>query len=113
MLSVNWMYTTRHTKQLKWGSEAFLGTSLVKKYQVVLDYGHRRMTLVPPGSTAGQSAGCKGTAVPFSPGWQGKPAAEPEIDQGRLTVRWDTGSPRRFLVRDSFRVYAPALRVIR
>jgi hypothetical protein len=74
------------------GQEGFLGTSLLKGYKVVLDYPHRRMTLVPFGSTKVESAGCKGTAVPFSPAWHGEPAAEADIDLGRLTVWWDTAA---------------------
>lgn len=73
------------------GQQGFLGTSLLKGYRVVLDYRHRRMTLVPTGST--ESGGCDGTAVPFSPAWHGEPAAEVDIDLGRLTVWWDTGAP--------------------
>ena len=75
------------------GQHGFLGTALLKGYKVVLDYRHRRMMLVPPGSTKVESAGCKGTAVPFSPPWHGEPAAEVYIDLGRLTVWWDTGAP--------------------
>jgi hypothetical protein len=79
------------------GQQGFLGTALLKGYKVVLDYRHRRMTLVPPGSTKAASAGCKGTAVPFSPAWHGEPAAEADIDLGRLTVWWDTGAPTSVL----------------
>jgi hypothetical protein len=79
------------------GQQGFLGTCLLKGYKVVLDYPHRRMTLVPPGNTKDQSAGCKGTAVPFSPAWHGEPAAEADIDLGRLTVWWDTGAPTSIL----------------
>jgi predicted aspartyl protease len=79
------------------GQQGFLGTSLLKVYKVVLDYPHRRMTLVPPGSTKGQSAGCKGTAVPFSPTWHGEPVTEADIDLGRLMVWWDTGAPTSVL----------------
>ena len=79
------------------GQQGFLGTSLLKGYEVVLDYRHRRMTLVPSGSTKAESAGCKGAAVPFSPAWHGEPAAEADIDLGRLTVWWDTGAPTSML----------------
>jgi len=79
------------------GQQGFLGTSLLKGYKVVLDYPHRRMTLIPSSSTKDQSAGCKGTAVPFSPAWHGEPAAEADIDLGRLTVWWDTGTPTSIL----------------
>src|SRR6266404_5368620 len=79
------------------GQQGFLGTSLLKGYKVVLDYPHRRMTLIPSSSTKDQSAGCKGTALPFSPAWHGEPAAEADIDLGRLTVWWDTGTPTSIL----------------
>jgi hypothetical protein len=79
------------------GQQGFLGTFLFKGYRVVLDYPHRRMTLVPSDSTKGLSAWCKGTAVPFSPAWHGEPAAEVDIDLGRLTVWWDTGAPTSML----------------
>ena len=81
------------------GQQGFLGTSLLKGYKVVLDYPHRRMTLVSPGSTKDRSAGCKGTAVAFSPAWHGEPAAEADIDLGRLTVWLDTGTPTSILGR--------------
>jgi Aspartyl protease len=79
------------------GQQGFLGTTLLKKYKVVLDYRHRRMTLISPGGTNDQFAGCKGTPVPFSPAWHGEPAAEADIDLGRLTVWWDTGAPTSML----------------
>ncbi len=75
------------------GQQGFLGTSLVKGYQVILDYPHRRMTLVPPGSPRDLPGGCTGTVVPFSPQWHGEPAAEADTDLGRLVMWWDTGSP--------------------
>ncbi len=52
---------------------------------------------MPAGSTKDQSAGCKGTAVAFSPVWHGEPASEADIDLGRLTVWWDTGTPTSIL----------------
>ena len=75
------------------GQQGFLGTALLKGYEVVLDYPHRRMTLVPSGSTKVDPAGCQGTPVPLSPAWHGEPVTEADIDLGRLTVWWDTGSP--------------------
>lgn len=81
------------------GQQGFLGTSLLKAYKVVIDYPHRRITLVSPGSTKDQSAGCKGTPVPLSPAWHGEPAVEADIDLGRLTVWWDTGTPTSILGR--------------
>ena len=79
------------------GQQGYLGTSLLKGYRVVLDYRHQKMTLVPSGSS--KSGGCEGTIVPFSPAWHGEPAAEVDIDLGRLTVVWDTGAPVSMLSR--------------
>jgi len=79
------------------GQQGFLGTGLLKKYKVVLDYRHRRMMLVTSDGTENQSAACQGTAVPFSRSWHGEPAAEVDIDLGRLTVWWDTGAPTSML----------------
>jgi hypothetical protein len=75
------------------GQQGFLGTSLLKGYKLVLDYRHRRMTLVRAGSATDGSVACRGAVVPFSPAWHGEPATEAAIDQGRLTVWWDTGAP--------------------
>ena len=79
--------------------QGFLGTALLKGYKVVLDYRHRRMTLVSPSSTKDQSAGCHGTPVPFPPVWHGEPVAEVGIDLGRLTVWWDTGAPTSMITK--------------
>ena len=35
--------------------------------------------------------------MPFSPAWNGEPAAEADIDLGRLTMWWDTGTPTSIL----------------
>ncbi len=78
------------------GQEGFLGTELLKGYNVMLDYPHRRMTLM---STANPSADCDGVAVPFSPAWKGEPATEVVPDAGRLVVWWDTGTPLSVLSR--------------
>jgi hypothetical protein len=77
--------------------QGFLGTSLLKAYRVVLDYRHRRITLLPSGSVNSGSTTCSGPSVPFSTAWHGEPAAEAEIDLGRLTVWWDTGAPTSML----------------
>jgi Aspartyl protease len=81
------------------GQQGFLGTFLFKGYEVVLDYRHRRMTLVSPGVSKDRSAACRGTAVPFSPAWHGEPAAEADTDLGRLTLWWDTGAPTSMVSR--------------
>jgi len=75
------------------GQQGFLGTSLLKGYQVVLDYPRQTMTLVLPGSAKDQSVSCKGTVVPFSPKWHGEPATEVGTDLGPVVLWWDTGTP--------------------
>jgi hypothetical protein len=75
------------------GQRGYLGTSLFKLYKVVLDYQHRRMTLMPPDSTEEQSAACKGTVVPFLPAWHGEPVTKGHTDFGDMTLVWDTGAP--------------------
>jgi hypothetical protein len=75
------------------GQQGFLGTGLLKKYNLVIDYGQRTLTFVPPVSVSGQADICRGTPVPFSPAWHGEPAVEAETDFGRATVFLDTGSP--------------------
>ncbi len=75
------------------GQQGFFGTALLKSYRVVLDYPHRRITLIPPRVALGHSAGCRGTVVPFSSNWHGEPATEVDTDLGRLVAWWDTGSP--------------------
>ncbi|HZF26212.1 MAG TPA: glycosyl hydrolase family 18 protein [Steroidobacteraceae bacterium] len=89
------------------GQQGFLGTSLLKPYKVVLDYPHRRITLVPAGSTT--SAGCKGTAVPFSPAWHGEPATEVDTDLGKFVVWWDTGTPTSVLSKKAAEQARPSL----
>jgi len=89
------------------GQQGFLGTSLLKGYEVVLDYPHARITLVPPGETS-PAAACKGAEVPFLSPWHGEPVTEGDIDLGHLTLWWDTGTPtavlsRRFI--DTARVH--------
>lgn len=75
------------------GQQGYLGTALLKSYKVVLDYPRRKMTLISADSTKEQSAECKGTAVPFLPGWNGSPITRATTDFGELTAVWDTGSP--------------------
>jgi hypothetical protein len=75
-------------------TRGFLGTTLLKSYQVVIDYPHRRLILMQPAS--GDSAQrCAGTSVPFamnSPEWRGEPFTEAETDLGRVILGWDTGA---------------------
>ncbi len=79
------------------GQQGFLGTSLLKGHEVVIDYRHRKMTLVRPGGGQEQSVGCAGAAVSFSRAWHGEPVTEAETDLGRLTLWWDTGTPTSIL----------------
>jgi hypothetical protein len=75
------------------GQQGYIGTAPFKTYKVVLDYRHRTMTLIPPGSTPDQLAKCKGTVVPFLPDWKGGRATKVDTDFGTLTAIWDTGAP--------------------
>jgi hypothetical protein len=79
------------------GQQGFLGTFLLKGYQVVLDYPHRTMTLVPPGGSPDETSRCAGTVVMFAPQWHGEPVAEVGTDLGRVVVWWDTGTPTSVL----------------
>jgi hypothetical protein len=74
-------------------AQGFLGTGLLKPYQLVLDYPERAMTLVDrpsPGT-------CEGTNVPFLKGWRGEPVTKAELDRGPATLWWDTGAPMSVL----------------
>jgi hypothetical protein len=82
------------------GQEGQFGTSLLKSYKVLLDYPHRKMTLIPASSPADQAAKCKGIVVPFSPDWNGDPVTKVRTDFGELTAVWDTGSPVSILRQD-------------
>src|SRR5258708_4710064 len=73
------------------GQQGFLGTALLKNYQVMLDYRHRRLVLIPVGTI--ESRRCHGTAVPFLPESRGEPATKANIDTGTSMVAWDTGAP--------------------
>jgi len=75
------------------GQKGFLGTGLFKSYEVVLDYPHRTMTLVPRVNGESPSTSCQGTVVPFSPEWHGEPVTQTDTDLGQVTLWWDTGAP--------------------
>lgn len=79
------------------GQQGFLGTSLLKRYKVVIDYPHRRIVLATPGGTENKASKCTGSVVPFSPQWDGEPAAEASTEFGRLVMWWDTGTPTSVL----------------
>ena len=86
------------------GDDGFLGTGLLKRFALVLDYPGETMTPASRPASGVMSDDCSGTAVPFSPEWKGQPATEAHIDQGRVLLWWDTGSPvsalRTSLARD-------------
>ncbi len=76
-------------------ARGYLGTGLLKSYAVVLDYEHRRITLLRGEGTAFQEL-CRGVAVSFSmssPLWRGEAVTESDTDVGRVTLWWDTGAP--------------------
>lgn len=75
------------------GQQGSFGTSLLESYEVVLDYPHRKMTLVSRDNTNDRTTMCKGTIVPFLPDWNGDPVTKAGTDFGDLTAVWDTGSP--------------------
>jgi hypothetical protein len=79
------------------GQQGMLGASLFKEYKIVLDYRHRRMTLVPPNSTKDESVACKGISVPFLPASDGDPTVMADTDIGRPTMFFDTGAPASIL----------------
>lgn len=82
-------------------AQGFMGTGLLKTYQLVLDYPGRAMTLV--GASSEDSIGpCKGAVMPFSAPsdkLRGEPVTEAEIDLGRVRLWWDTGAPVSVLSR--------------
>jgi hypothetical protein len=81
------------------GQQGYLGTALLKSYKVVLDYPHRQLTLISPGSTKKQLGKCRGVQVPFLPDWNGTPITKAITDFGGLTAVWDTGTPVSILRR--------------
>jgi len=77
----------------KVGQEGWLGTGLLKSYEVVLDYPHRTMTLVPRAANDTASEQCRGAGVPFAVKEQPtEPFTKADTDLGQLTLVWDTGS---------------------
>ncbi|MGE0030902.1 MAG: hypothetical protein AB7T20_07270 [Steroidobacteraceae bacterium] len=87
------------------GEDGFLGTGLLRSFAVVLDYAGQAMTLAPQNEPDDLPDVCTGTAVPFSPVWNGQPVTEANIDLGRILLWWDTGSPvsalRKSLIQDA------------
>jgi hypothetical protein len=77
----------------KVGQQGWLGTGLLKSYEVVLDYPRRTMILVPRAANDAQSEQCRGTSVPFAVKEQpAEPFTKVDTDLGQLTLVWDTGS---------------------
>lgn len=82
----------------KVGQEGWLGTGLLKSYEVVLDYPRRTMTLVPRAANDTPSEQCRGTSVPFAVKEQpAEPFTKADTDMGQLTLVWDTGSQLSFV----------------
>jgi hypothetical protein len=81
----------------QYGQQGFLGTALLKPYQVVIDYSRLTLTLIAPGSSRARSGACRGATVPFVEQWRGEPVTEAETELGRVVLWWDTGSPLSFL----------------
>ena len=79
------------------GQQGFLGTALLKPYQVVIDYSRLTLTLIAPGSSRARAGDCRGAAVPFVEQWRGEPVTEAETELGRVVLWWDTGSPLSIL----------------
>lgn len=82
------------------GQEGLLGTGLFKSYEVVIDYPHRKMTLVTDNST---STLCQGAPVPFAPlppnNQPREPLTRAETDIGPVALWWDTGAQASVLSR--------------
>jgi hypothetical protein len=77
----------------KVGQKGWLGTGLLKSYEVVLDYPHLTMTLVPRAANDTPSEQCRGTSVPFAVKEQpAEPFTKADTDMGQLTLVWDSGS---------------------
>lgn len=79
------------------GQQGFLGTALLKPYQVVIDYSRLTLTLIAPGSSRARAGDCRGVAVPFVEQWRGEPVTEVETEFGRVVLWWDTGTPLSIL----------------
>jgi hypothetical protein len=93
------------------GQKGFLGTGLLKSYEVVLDYRHRTLSLIPRAQGEGASAQCQGTSVPFSPEWHGEPVTSTDTDLGPVTLWWDTGAPTSGLTRRFVQQMRPGLQL--
>lgn len=80
------------------GQKGLLGTGLLKPYEVVLDYAHLTMTLVPRAANDNPSEQCRGTTVPFAATQApAEPVTKADTDLGDLTLWWDTGAQFSFV----------------
>jgi len=80
------------------GHKGLLGTGLLKAYEVILDYPHLTMTLVPHTVNDTASERCRGTGVPFAASQApAEPVTKADTDLGQLTLWWDTASGFSFV----------------
>jgi hypothetical protein len=74
-------------------AQGFLGTGLLKPYQLVLDYPRQALSL----ERGSSPDACQGTILPFLDGWRGEPVTKVTLDLGDATLWWDTGAPMSIL----------------
>jgi len=71
----------------------YLGTGLMKAYQVVIDFARKRLTLVQPTRDRILTKQCRGTAVPFTLNrFPEEPVTEANTDLGKVILWWDSGA---------------------
>jgi hypothetical protein len=87
----------------------WLGTGLLKAFQVIIDLPDHNMTLISE-AAAVQSGLCTGAALPFvpdGPRWHDEPLTDISTGIGRVALWWDTGAftsvLRKEMVKDSGR----------
>jgi hypothetical protein len=87
-------------------TSGWVGTGLLKAFQIIIDYPDRTMTLAS-GASAGHAGLCTGTVVPFTDGiyhkWRDEPVTRVTTDIGRLTLWWDTGMPASALPKETIK----------
>jgi hypothetical protein len=78
--------------------KGLLGTGLLKAYEVILDYAHLTMTLVPHTANDTPSELCRGVNVPFAASQApAEPVTKVDTDLGQLALWWDTASGFSFV----------------